>query len=132
MNKTFLRYAAAICGGIAVSFFLLLYNRTFSDGQPAYILKCLSDAFLAPASIYLGISALRAISLWGVFNMLAYSTRNFFRLFRPGMRDEGLPGDFYEYQKSRKDRSFELWHLLFPGIGFLALSLLFSILYLLM
>ena len=129
MNNKFLKYAATICGGIAVSLIILFYNDVFESTDKAYIVKCISDALLAPAAVYLGISALHAISLWGTFDMLAYSTRNFFRLFRRGMVDENLPKDFYEYQKSKSDRTFEVWNLLYPGVAFLVLSVFFAVLH---
>ncbi len=129
MNKTFSRYAVAIGGGIAAVIILLFYYDAFAEKEPALLMKALSDAFLAPAAAYLAFTALCAIAKTGVFDILFYSTRNFFRLFRKNMEDPSLPRDFYEYYSERRKKPFDKWYLLFTGLAFLVFSIVFSILY---
>lgn len=132
MNKTFTRYVSAVGVACAVTLLLLVYFGTFRQTDTAQILKELSDAFLAPAAVYLGIAALCAISRTGAFDLLRYSIRNFFRLFRKNMEDKQMPKDFYEYFRWQREKKFTAWHLLFTGIGFLVIAVAFTIAYILL
>ena len=129
MSKTFIRYAAAILVALVFSLLLLIYFGAFRTNDTALLFKYLSDAFLAPATVYLGISALCAIATTGAFDLFKYSIRNFFRLFRKNMEDEHLPKDFYEYYTAQRQKQFGAWHLLYTGIGLFALSLIFTFVY---
>ena len=129
MKNKLVGYAAVICGGIAFVLIFLAYSGAFTSDDPLRIYRCLSDAFFAPAVVYLGIAALHALSLTGSMDMMTYSFRNFFRLFRRKMQDDKLPADYYDYVKERQGRKFQLWNLLWTGIGFLIVAILFAVLY---
>lgn len=132
MSKTWIRYGVTALVALVAAFLLLLYFGTFQTTDTALVLKQLSDAFLAPAAVYLGISALSAIATTGAFDLFKYSIRNFFRLFRKNMEDKQLTKDFYEYYRVQREKKFSAWHLLFVGIAFFTVALGFTVAYLLL
>lgn len=132
MMKKFRNYAIAI--GVAVVFVILylLYTDAFHAETTVLRMKHLSDAFLVPGCVYLGICVIHIVSLWGTMDMISYSFKQFSRLFsrkREENETHSRKDEYFNYVQSRRGRKFTLWHLLFPGIAFFLLAIVFSVAY---
>jgi len=115
--------AAAVAAGAAWS---AGFEFTGGTGKN---LRALSDAFLAAGAVTAGIWALGRIASTGFFDLFSYSFRELGSRLNPARRREA-PERFYDYKaraaEKRKNRGYSL---LFTGLGCLALSVLFLVLF---
>jgi hypothetical protein len=99
------------------------------SGETGKNLRVLSDAFLAAGAVTAGIWVLTKVASTGFFDLFSYSFRELRDRLIPARRME-KPEKFYDYKarisEKRKPRGNAL---LFTGIGCLALSVLFLILF---
>lgn len=99
------------------------------SGETGKNLRALSDAFLAAGALAAGIWVLSKVASTGFFDLFSYSFRELRNRLVPRRCDE-MPEEFYDYKtrvaETRKNRGYSL---LFIGIGCLALSVLFLMLF---
>lgn len=88
----------------------------------------LSDAFLLPGAILAGVGLLIFASNGGVFDMLAFAALMFFNLFRRDMSKRKYK-DFYEYREAKKGKHRDMAFMLIVGLVYIAVSVIFLIIY---
>lgn len=124
--RTWIYYAVSFGIGCVISLAVLCSNSFWTlEGSVLY--QVLSDAFLVSGSLLAGVGLLVFAANRGTFHMLSYAVIRIFDLFRPNARNEKYR-DYYEYKKAKMDsKSRPVAYLLLVGLGFLALSVIFSV-----
>ncbi len=116
------------CTAAAVIAAAWISGFSFS-GETGKNLRALSDAFLAAGALAAGIWVLSKVASTGFFDLFSYSFRELRNRLVPRRRSE-IPEEFYDYKsriaETRKTRGNSL---LFIGLGCLALSVLFLVLF---
>ena len=99
------------------------------SGETGKNFRALSDAFLAAGALATGIWTLSKIASTGFFDLFSYSFTELRNRLIPSRRS-GRPEHFYDYKaraaESRKNRGYAM---LFIGLGCVAASVLFLILF---
>ncbi len=132
MTKRFRNYAISVAIAVVFVVLYLWYTNAFHADSAALLMKHLSDAFLVPGCVYLGICVIHVVSLWGTLDMLSYSFKQLASLFGRRKKDsapESRKDAYFNYVQSRQGRNFSLWHLLFPGLLCLLLAILCTVAY---
>ena len=98
-------------------------ERTATD-----VITILSDSFLVPGTLFAGIGGLSWAASKEAYDGLAYGMRTFFRSIIPGKVREHV--SYYDYKKEKAENR-KPWDpvSLIVGAGFLALSLIFTLLF---
>ncbi len=110
-----------------VAFSADIFSQTNSE-----VMKILSNAFFLPGVILTGLGALIFVSNLGFFNIFDFSFKQLASTFgkkekRKEFRDK-YPDYFTYYNEKRKEQA-QFTFILFPGIIFLLLSVLFTVLF---
>ncbi len=99
------------------------------SGEAGKNLRVLSDAFLAAGALTAGIWVLLKVASTGFFDLFSYSFMELRNRLIPSHRSD-RPEQFYDYRarisESRKNHGYSL---LYTGLGCIALSVLFLILF---
>lgn len=119
----------AVISGLIVYFYLMTFDPP--ERSPKIIFHILADAFSISGVLGLLFYLLSYVSSQGAFDMLSYSIQYVFLVtFRRNYKKEHFPKTFYDY-KVLKDRdgrkSFK--GILIPSATFLAIGLIFLIIY---
>jgi hypothetical protein len=121
------KYIAAFIAGFAVSAVTASAQGIFKRVEAALIMKDLSNAFLVSAVLLGGIGLLTVCGSGGAFDILAYSSKRFFSLFRFNT-DNGIKRqDYYEYRRAKSEKRSPQWFLVITGTFFLLLSIVFTL-----
>lgn len=91
------------------------------------LMGVLSNAFLVPGVILAGAGLIVVASNGGAFDMLAFAVIRFFDLFKKDVK--GKYKDFHDYREAKKDRGLKTTFMLFTGLGYIALAVIFLICY---
>ena len=88
----------------------------------------LCDSFFVPGVVLLGFGLLVVASNGGTFDMLIYGTKKFFNMFRknPSAR---LQETFYDYRTAKSENKMSFLHLIVVGLVFIAISIIFLLLW---
>lgn len=117
--------------GLLISSSVVFSADIFS--QPSSeVMKILSNAFLLPGAILTGLGALIFVSNLGYFGIFDFSFKQMFSTFgkkekRKEFREK-YP-DFYTYQNEKKKEQAQFSFILYPGIIFMLLAVVFTILF---
>ena len=118
------------CG---VGFFgvaIVLYLRGYDFSMPLVEqYKILSDAFMVPGAILACSSILAWVASEGTFDMISYGLRRGASSLIPFARHNDETFYDYKVKKKAKREGRSAWFLLFVGLGFLLVMLVFNILY---
>lgn len=129
--KALLQYSITTAIGVSVAVVIMAVKGLFGgvELEPQEIYKILSDAFFVPGVIIGGVGLIVFASHGGVFDMLGFSVRLFFDLFRRDVTKRKYR-DFYEYKEAKKDKQrSSILFLLLVGVAFIAVSIVFLVLY---
>jgi len=91
------------------------------------IMHILCDSFFVPGVILAGVGLIIFASNGGVFDMLAFATIKFFDLFKKDAK--GKYKDYYDYREAKKDRKTKMSFMLIVGLAYIAVSVIFLIVY---
>ena len=91
-------------------------------------MKILCDGFFVPGVVILGFGLLVVASNGGTFDMIVYGTKKFFDLFRRNAYKR-VNETFYEYKKAKSDKKIEFLYMIITGLVFIAISIIFLVLY---
>lgn len=117
---------AAVC---ALATLLLLLSRgTFSQTNLVTIYRDMCDSLFVPGIIVLSLGLLILMSNGGAFNMLRFAVMKLFDLFKRDMTKVKYR-TFYDYNEAKKDQKHDFWFLIIVGAIFVAVSVVFLILY---
>lgn len=111
----------------------MCFSSDFSSQTRTDMMKILSNAFFIPGVIFTGLGALIFVSNMGYFNVFDYgikqmiSTRFTTKEKRKAFRDK-YP-DLYTFNEEKKKEKAQFTFILFPGIIFILLAVLFTVLF---
>ena len=127
-NKIYAAYITVIIIGLMISLGVCISKNILN--QPiSNVIKILSDACLLPAVMFCGLGGLTFASNSGIFNMLVYGTKSFFcHVFKRTDFIEKYD-DYFEYNKEKIKEKAPFAFILIPGMVFLGLAILFTVIY---
>ncbi len=129
-KKSLIKYGISILVFAAVSVFFLSLRNVFTVSYPtAELYAILSDAFVLPGMLGIMLFVLVWISTTGFFDMISYGFSVAGRSLIPGMRI--YKDEKYADYKQRKDKSRLTGYsfLLYVGVGFTLVGIVFLILF---
>lgn len=129
MFKRLLPYLATIIVGVAITLLILNAKDVWHAQTTQIAMQILSDGFFVPGILLAGFGLIIFASAGGVFDMLGFSLYMLVNLFRRDINKRKYK-DFYEYEQSKKDRKFNMGFMLWIGLAFILIALIFLILYL--
>lgn len=117
--------------GLLIAYSMCSSSDAFSQSKPE-MMKILSNAFLLPGVIFVGLGSLIFVSNFGYFNLFDFGFKQLFSHFgskekRKEFREK-YP-DYYTYNKEKQKERAQYTFILFPGIFFILLAVLFTVLF---
>ena len=132
MIKQFLKravpYIVSATVGIVIFITIICAKKIWNADETYETMQILSDACFVPGVLLAGMGLIIFASNGGVFDMLAYGMIRFFDLFRKDPRNKKYK-DFYEYREAKKGRKRSVAFMLIVGCAFIALAVIFLIVY---
>ena len=124
--KKVLPYLISAVIGAAVAILIMFASYKIHTVAPVRenareIMGILSNAFLVPGVILAGIGLIIFASNGGAFDMLAFAVIRFFDLFKKDVKGK--------YRAAKKDREYKTTFMLWVGLAFIALAVIFLICY---
>ena len=117
------KYGLSVAAGVVLFVFAAVVRLSGGDFQLgdglSGILMLLSDACLLPGAILCSVGALIFISGTGMFDIISYTLTSL----------TGGGAGYYEYKNQKKAKKRNPTPMLFAGVGFLFLSIVFGFLY---
>ena len=102
-----------------------LYGQT----ETAQIMRIVADCCTIPGVLYVGIALIGWVGSKGTFDIFGYSVGGLFRLLRRDAYEQRAE-TFYDYRvKKDENRKPFNWAMLFVGLGFLLLSVVFCMVF---
>lgn len=130
-RRTWLKYLIAPAAGAVLALCILAMRGLFSGAvlSVADRYRMLSDAFFITGVLVTGLGCLIFVAQEGAFDILVYSTKFFFGLFRP--KKERKKSESYADYKARMAAKEKLrfLYLIVTGVVFLGISGLFVYLF---
>lgn len=114
-----------ICA-VVVIIILAVRGSFVKSGQA--LMGDLSDAFAVPGMIMTCFGLLVFATNGGSFDMLAFSVRKLFDLFKKDLTKVKYR-TFYDYRQAQKETKRSFIHFLVVGVGFLIAGVIFLIVY---
>lgn len=114
--------------GLVVAILIVLSKDIFSQSEATKVYHILCDAFFVPGVCITCFGLLVFTSNEGTFDMIVYGTKKFFSLFKKDMSNEKHK-TFYEYRVAQHEKKFSFAYLLYVGLAFIVISLVFLIFY---
>lgn len=127
-NNIYIPYITVVIIGLMIAIGVCSSKNILNQSMPN-VIRILSDASLLPAVIFCGLGGLTFASNSGTFNMMVYGTKSFFcHLFK---RTEFLEqySDYFEYNKEKTKEKAPFAFILIPGMVFMGLAILFTVIY---
>ncbi len=125
--KTYVKYLITFVVGLILALWVMISKDLFAEERVYMIYQILAESFSVPAVLMLGFGGLVFVSNEGMFDSLSYGLTSFMDLFRKEKRNKFKT--FYDYKESKKDRSMSFGYLLICGIVFVAIAIVFHLLY---
>lgn len=130
MKKKLLQYGISICAGALIAYWVLETEGLFlASGWPIdTLMMILCDAFFVPGIFLSLLGALVWIASTGFFDALGYALHVASHILIPILKNEY--DTYYDFKEARAEkRSATPYFLIFVGLGFLAVSLVFLLLW---
>ncbi len=124
----FTKYIVTTIIGLAAAFAIMCYKGIFYVSGAADAMQILSDAFLVPGVFIMGVGLIVVAANGGTFDMLGYAVRMIFDGLKRDLKNRKYK-DFAEYREARKDRKIGYGYLLITGAAFIALAVLFLLIW---
>lgn len=122
---------AVMAIGVALAVYFYLISFTTPERSPKIVFHILADAFSVSGMLGLLFYLMTYVTSKGAFDMLSYSIQYVFLItFRREYKKENFPKTYYDYKvlKDREERKAYLG-LLYPGLIFFAIGIIFLIIY---
>lgn len=116
----------AVCAAFTIS--LLSAYGVFEQTDKVEVIKNLSDSFIVPGIMALGLGLLFFGTNGGAFDMLAFGVIKLFDVLKKDLTKVKYH-DFYEYKQSREGKKREFLYLVLVGLLFLVVGLIFTFIY---
>ncbi len=126
--KKLIKYATAALIALAVGVAVFFSRPLENYNDTNEVIKYLADAFFVPAMLYIGFGLLMFAVNEGTLDILGYGFKSLLYLFTPIKKKEA--GGYYEYRmKKKEERKPTPYYIIFVGLAFLAVSIVFTLLY---
>ena len=125
--KKVLKYLIPVLICCTVVMVILASRGSFVKTGKALI-RDLCDAFTVPGALMFCFGLLVLATNGGTFDMLAFGVRKLFELFRKDLTKVKYR-TFYDYRQAQKEKKRSFWSFIIVGLVFLAVSVVFFILY---
>lgn len=125
--KGYLKYIITSAVGLLFTFLIILSKGLFKEDEIKEIYKILTDAFFAPGILIFCFGLLVYVSNEGVFDIFSYGMKSFFNLFRTKPEKQT---SYHEYKLAKHEHDKPIVFFLIVGACFVAISLIFTCLYL--
>lgn len=128
MFKRILPYLITAVVGIAITVAIICGKQIWAADSTKVVMQILSDAFFVPGVLLAGVGLIIFASNGGAFDMLGFAVLLFFNLFRKDVNKRKYK-DFYEYRQAKKDKKRSMAFMLIIGLIFIAIAVIFIIVY---
>lgn len=128
MFKRILPYIITAVIGIAITVAIICSKQIWAADSTKVVMQILSDAFFVPGVLLAGVGLIIFASNGGAFDMLGFAVLLFFNLFRKDVNKRKYK-DFYEYRQAKKDKKRSMAFMLIIGLIFIAIAVIFIIVY---
>lgn len=122
------KYIVTSIVGLVFAALIIFSKNIFGQTDSQTVFHILCDAFFVPGVCITCFGLLVFSSNEGTFDMLVYGTKKFFDLFKKDNSNEKHK-TFYEYREAQRERKFSFAYLFYVGLAFIAVSMIFLILY---
>ena len=129
MKTKLLQYGITTLVVGLLSLFIMWMKDLFIQTDSQEIMKILTDAFFAPGMIAVCFGLLIVASNGGTFHIFSYGLSSFANLFRKD-RTKMRYKTFYDYKEAMKDEKKPYGFILIVGLVFIAISMIFMIIWL--
>ena len=128
MKKNILRDSIASAVGLALAFVILCFKNIFSQTDAVKVFQILCDAFFVTGICFACIGVIMLAGNGGAFDMLGYAFVMLFDALRKDISKRKYK-DFYEYRQAKKEKKRNVLYMFVVGGAFIAISVIFLILY---
>lgn len=128
MFKRILPYIITAVIGIAITVAIICSKQIWAADGTKIVMQILSDALFVPGVLLAGVGLIIFASNGGAFDMLGFAVLLFFNLFRKDVNKRKYK-DFYEYRQAKKDKKRSMAFMLITGLIFIAIAVIFIIVY---
>ena len=113
---------------IACSFGVLFLKNTWALTNAKDVIGDISDCFMAPGIIYVCFGIIVICSNKGAFDMLSYGIQTAFSVFKKDPTERKYQ-NFGDYRLAKQDKKSPVAHFMLCGGIYMALGLVFYIIY---
>lgn len=128
MFKRILPYLITALISAIITVIIICAKQVWAAESTKITMQILSDAFFVSGVILAGVGLIIFASNGGAFDMLGFAVILFFNLFRKDVNKRKYK-DFYEYREAKKDRKHRMAFMLIVGLIFIAIAVIFLIVY---
>ena len=128
MFKRILPYIITAVIGIAITVAIICSKQIWAADGTKIVMQILSDAFFVRGVLLAGVGLIIFASNGGAFDMLVFAVLLFFNLFRKDVNKRKYK-DFYAYRQAKKDKKRSMAFMLITGLIFIAIAVIFIIVY---
>ena len=125
--KKYIKYFVTVGVGLIIALWVAISNGLFSQTDIMVIYQILSDSFLVAGVLVAGFGLLLFVSNEGVFDGLRYGFKVLAQMFK--RHPTPVKETYYDYRTAKGRNKISFGYLVICGVGFLAICILFSILY---
>ena len=127
MKKKYIKYLIVSVVGVLIAISIFSSRNLLDASNPKDITFILSDGFLFPGVLILGIGLLIMVSNGGVFDIFTYSFRKMRATKLYGKNRPDSFNSFYDYRMSKEKAPYGF--LIIVGGIFFGLSFVFNIMF---
>ena len=121
------KYLITLLVGFLGVLLILVFKDVFSKTAPVEIFHILCDAFFVVGVVMTGVGLLIFSSNEGTFDALVFGIGSFFSMFRKN--EIRKHRTLYDYRVDKAEKKVRMGFLLLCGLFFLAVSIVFYLLY---
>ena len=129
MKTKFLQYGITTVLGALLVLAVIFSKNYFSVVETKERIKIIADAFTVPGILLVCAGLLVFVTNEGVFHIFTYGIQSFANLFKKGRRKMKY-ATYYDYKESKKDQKSSFGFILFVGLFYLTVAIIFNIIWL--
>ena len=122
------KYIITSSVGLVFAFLIALSKDVFTQSDLKTVYHILCDAFFVPGACITCFGLLVFSSNEGTFDMLVYGVKKFAGLFRDKTYTEKHK-TFYDYKQALGEKKISFAYLIFVGLAFIGISMIFLLAY---
>ncbi len=131
-KKTVIKSLIVTGIGIVAALVIIWLRDFFAEADLAQKYRILADATCVPGAVLLSAAGIVWVSMDGLFDMLGYATSRVGSTLIPGAKMNS--DTFYDYKVKKREKRAEkdnttLFSFFFVGLGFIVISVIFTVLY---